>query len=109
MAFRRLLELAALGDGELVQVEAGDGGPALCLARAGDAVFAVQATCSHADYPLEDGSVEGDAQLECMLHGAVFDLRDGSVQRGPATAPLRTYPVRIEDGGIWVDVESGSS
>lgn len=103
MPFQRVMDLAALGDGELVRVNATPGG-AVCLARVGESVYAIQPTCSHAAYPMEAGSVESDAQVECGLHGAVFDLQDGVVIRGPATQPLRTYPVKVEAGGIWVDV-----
>lgn len=107
MTYQRVMELAGLGDGDLAQVivtSSRGEGVTICLARHGMAVYAVQHNCSHADYPLADGSIQDDCQIECMLHGAVFDLRDGTVVQGPATEALRTYPTKVEDDGIWVDV-----
>lgn len=102
MAFQRVMDAAQLGEGGLAQVEV-DGADPICLGRVGESVFAVQHSCSHAEYPLADGTIEGECELECLLHGARFDLRTGAVLQGPATEPLKTYRVKLEDGGIWVD------
>ncbi|MGI8593445.1 MAG: Rieske (2Fe-2S) protein [Solirubrobacteraceae bacterium] len=48
-----------------------------------------------------DGTVEGD-QIVCACHGSRFDRRDGSVQRGPATAPQPAFQVRVSDGRLEV-------
>jgi len=79
-----------------------DGGQRVCLARVRGEVFAVSDRCTHAEFPLSDGSLDDGYQLECSLHGAVFDVRDGSVTGPPADCPVRTYAVKLEDGGIWV-------
>jgi nitrite reductase/ring-hydroxylating ferredoxin subunit len=41
----------------------------------------------------------------CALHEARFCLRTGKVLSPPATVPLRTYPVRVEDGEVFVNVD----
>ena len=33
-----------------------------------------------------------------------FDIRTGQVRRMPASAPIRTYPVRVEDGQVWIEL-----
>ena len=45
--------------------------------------------------------VEGGV-LVCPWHGSCFDLRDGSVARGPAVFPLPAYDTRIEGGQVEV-------
>ncbi len=52
---------------------------------------AMSDTCTHAGCPVEfDGSVVG-----CPCHGSEFNI-DGSVLRGPARTPLRSYPVTVD-------------
>jgi 3-phenylpropionate/trans-cinnamate dioxygenase ferredoxin subunit len=41
--------------------------------------------------------------IECPLHAASFDLRTGKPTGPPAKRPVRTYPVLIEDGVLYVD------
>jgi 3-phenylpropionate/trans-cinnamate dioxygenase ferredoxin subunit len=101
MEFERVAEDANLGEGQLLSVELGSG-ERVCLARVRGEVFAVRDRCTHAEYPLSDGSVGPDFELECPLHGAVFDLRDGSVKSPPADEPVRTYEVKVEAGAIWI-------
>ena len=43
-------------------------------------------------------------RLMCPLHGATFDIRDGSCTGAPASRPIRSFPVRIEDDWIEVDL-----
>jgi len=65
------------------------------LCNVGGAFYAVAERCSHAAFSLVEGRLEGP-HLECPLHGALFDVRDGSPVRRPASKPLATYSVRIE-------------
>ena len=59
--------------------------------------YATQDACTHAAGPLSEGGLEGIC-VTCPWHGSVFDVRDGSVQRGPATKELRTYRVEVVGG-----------
>jgi nitrite reductase/ring-hydroxylating ferredoxin subunit len=59
--------------------------------------------CSHAYAELHEGRLRGH-RLICPLHGASFDVRNGAVLGAPATEPLRTYPVRVVDGQVQVQV-----
>ncbi len=100
MEFHRVAEENSLGENQLLSVELN--GERVCLVRVNGEVFAVNDRCTHAEYPLSDGEVGSDYHLECALHGAVFDVRDGSVQSPPAEEPVRTYEVKVEGGEIWV-------
>ena len=104
MEFQRVAEETSLGENQLLSVELGNG-QRVCLVRVNGEVFAINDRCTHAEYPLSDGSVGSDYHLECALHGAVFDVRDGSVQSPPAEEPVRTYEVKVEGGEIWVRAE----
>ena len=76
-------------------------GVALCVAQSLGQVFAVSDVCSHADVSLAEGDVE-DGTVECWLHGSRFDLRTGTPTGLPATKPVATYPVTLEDGDVHV-------
>ena len=78
-------------------------GEALVLVRIGDHVYAFRDVCSHMEYPLSDGSLD-DHIVTCAYHGAKFDIRDGSVVAMPAFEPIETFPVRIQDGVVYVDL-----
>ncbi|MGH3620512.1 MAG: bifunctional 3-phenylpropionate/cinnamic acid dioxygenase ferredoxin subunit [Sciscionella sp.] len=65
--------------------------------------YAVDDTCTHSDASLADGFVEG-CFVECPLHSALFDLRTGIPACLPAKRPLRTHPVVVSDGTVYVEV-----
>jgi 3-phenylpropionate/trans-cinnamate dioxygenase ferredoxin subunit len=64
-------------------------------------VFAIHDTCSHSAVSLSEGEVDG-CTVECWLHASRFHLRTGKPLGPPATRPVPVYPVRIEDGKVYV-------
>ena len=48
-----------------------------------------------------DGELDG-LEVVCACHGSRFDLRDGSVKQGPATAPQPAFETRERDGRIEI-------
>ena len=64
-------------------------------------IFAVANRCSHANGPLADGVIEG-VTVTCPYHSTRFDLATGVPLCGPASRPILTYDVRIEDGDIYL-------
>jgi nitrite reductase/ring-hydroxylating ferredoxin subunit len=89
--------------GEALQVETN--GLTLALVRADGGVYCVQDVCSHEQAFLSEGFVEG-CEIECPLHGSIFDVRTGDVKSLPATEPIKTFPVKVENGDVLVDVEA---
>jgi len=65
------------------------------------AFYAIDDVCTHDGGPLAEGTLEGPI-VECPRHGAKFDVRNGAVMAMPATVPVPTYAVRIENGEIQV-------
>jgi toluene monooxygenase system ferredoxin subunit len=100
MGFTRLAALDALWSGELRGCVV-DGRKVL-VARRGAEVLAYEDRCAHLGVPLSQGRLEGDV-LTCSAHEWTYDLRTG---RGlnPASACLKRFPVKVEDGQVWVDV-----
>ena len=68
-------------------------------------VHAINNLCSHGNAKLCDGFVEGH-QVECPFHQAMFDVRDGTVSCGPAIDPVKSWPVKIEDGRVYLNLQS---
>lgn len=97
----RLAKLAELPQGSARAFDAD--GVRVVLCRVGDRVYALEDSCSHDDAPLGGGRLDGHA-IECPRHGARFDVRDGSVLRMPAAAPVRTFRVAVEGGEVYVEV-----
>ena len=101
MSFVRVAALSALPPGSLLGVEV-DGRP-VCLANVNGKVFAFQDNCTHEDFPLHNGTLEGK-RIECAWHGAQFDVESGRAVRLPAVKPLQTYEVTIEGDDILVAI-----
>ncbi|HEV8262930.1 MAG TPA: FAD-dependent oxidoreductase [Burkholderiales bacterium] len=82
--------LSDLADGKMLLGHAG--GEAVLLARRGEEIFAVGATCTHYSGPLSEGLLV-DGTVRCPWHHACFDLRTGAPLRAPALNPIPCYEV----------------
>ncbi len=65
--------------------------------------FCLDARCTHAGAPLGEGDLSGDV-LTCPWHGSRFNIRDGSVIKGPAKQPLRVYRSIIRENAVFVEL-----
>ncbi|MCP5277486.1 MAG: non-heme iron oxygenase ferredoxin subunit [Thiobacillus sp.] len=86
---------------QMKRVEAA--GKRLLLANAEGKYYCVDEMCTHEDYSLWFGCIKGRS-IKCSLHGSYFDLENGKPLNDPADCPLATYPTKVEDGQVWVDV-----
>ena len=94
----RLDELPA-GQPTLVEID----GLKLALVHAGDAVYALGATCAHQGGPLSEGKLYG-TRLACPWHGWSFDVKTGACLFPARGGPVPSYSVRIEGGDVFVEV-----
>lgn len=95
--------LAAVNDiPEDAPLETGIDKLPLALYNVEGVVYCTGNLCTHAEAFLSDGYLEG-FEIECPLHGARFDIRNGRALCEPASADVPSYPVKIEDGFVYVD------
>lgn len=67
--------------------------------------YALEDRCSHDDGPLCEGEFDPETGVViCPRHGANFDIRTGKALTLPAFLPVGTFPVRVVDGIVKVDV-----
>jgi 3-phenylpropionate/trans-cinnamate dioxygenase ferredoxin component len=64
--------------------------------------YAVPDMCTHARFPLHDGSLD-DGRLVCCHHGARFDLETGRPSL-PAVKPLARYRVEVDGDDLYVEL-----
>ena len=69
------------------------------------AVFATDNRCTHGNANLCDGFLEGH-EIECPFHQGRFDVRSGAPTCMPVTEALKTWPVKVEAGRVWLDLGS---
>jgi 3-phenylpropionate/trans-cinnamate dioxygenase ferredoxin subunit len=100
--FEAAIALADLREGRMRSCLLGGREILICHTHAG--VFAVDNVCTHAYARMSEGRLRG-TRLICPLHGASFDVRDGSVLGAPAEGPLGVHAVRIVGGIIEVAIE----
>lgn len=77
---------------------------AVCVCNLDGEFFAISDVCTHDDYYLSGGRIEGD-EIECPMHATIFNIRTGAVEVPPAERPLPTYPCRVVDGEVQVGLE----
>lgn len=111
----RLVAVDELGDSQVTVVETEHGKLAVGLSVG--TPFAVSNRCRHLMASLGEGKVADDGCLECPWHAARYDVRTGAMTRGPQGAfkpiagavkgtlgarNLKTFPVEVRDGAIWL-------
>ena len=93
----RLDDIPALGARVLERA----GGDNIALFRtASNNVFALRDRCPHKGGPLSQGIVAGET-VTCPLHSWNLSLESGEA-RAPDMGCVATYPVRVEDGVVWL-------
>ncbi|GAC1400438.1 MAG: non-heme iron oxygenase ferredoxin subunit [Chloroflexota bacterium] len=95
----RVADLSHLAATNVVRVEI-SGVPVAVWNVRGE-FYATADTCTHEEASLAEGDL-WDEVIECPLHGAQFDVTSGKVLCLPAIFSLDTYPVKVEDDGVYV-------
>ena len=78
-------------------------GTAIALANVGGEIYALEDQCSHQELPLSDGELEG-SRLQCIYHGAEFDVCTGKALGLPAVTAVKSFPVDLRDGDVYVKI-----
>ena len=96
--------MGELSPGEMKYVAVGD--DQVLLANVEGTIYACDNVCTHAFAPLAEGDLYGE-QVECPLHGSVFNVATGDVIDPPAVESLRAFQVRMEGRDILVGPSTG--
>jgi 3-phenylpropionate/trans-cinnamate dioxygenase ferredoxin subunit len=96
-----VLDADAIGPGQTTRVIVGD--EEIALYNVDGQLFATSDICSHEEASLSEGEFF-DHVIECPLHGARFDVRTGKPLSLPAVYPVKTFPVRVVDGKVQVEI-----
>ena len=71
-------------------------------------LYALEDQCTHEEFELSSGHLDAaEGSIECVLHGARFDVRDGRALCAPAYEPVAKFPVKVDDTGIWTRDDRG--
>ena len=89
------------GDSRIVEID----GRKFGVFNAGGELYAIEDRCSHDDGPLAEGDFDvEEGYAVCPRHGAHIDIRTGRALTLPAVQPVETFPARVEDGVVKVEV-----
>lgn len=93
------IPITDLADGAMLIGHVGEEG--VLLARRGEELFAIGATCTHYSAPLAEGLLVDDT-VRCPWHHACFSLRTGEALRPPALSPVACWVVEQREGLVFV-------
>ena len=68
-----------------------------------DEYFATDGNCTHEQFHLADGLVMDDI-IECPKHNGRFNYKTGEAKGAPVCVNLRTYPVKVESGTVYIQL-----
>lgn len=100
----RLCEVGDVPSGEARKVETH--GLVLAVFNLDGDFCVTDDACTHGPGSLSEGFIDGDC-IECNFHQGVFNIRTGEVVQPPCVIPVKTYPVTVEGGAVFIDVPDG--
>ena len=68
-----------------------------------DTFHATDGLCTHEKIHLSDGLVMDDI-IECPKHNGRFNYKTGEAKGAPVCINLKTYPVKVEGGSVFIEV-----
>ncbi len=96
-------KITELGPDEIREVPV-EGRKSIAIYNLDGDFFATDDTCTHGDASLAEGDIE-DGEIICPFHMGAFDIRTGEPTAPPCVSPIKTYPIRIEDDMVYVQVD----
>ncbi len=97
----KTLALADIPHDDVIGAQAGS--QDIALYNVDGEIYATDNLCTHGKARLCDGFLTGH-EIECPLHQGRFDVRDGRALCAPLRDAVRSYPVKIEDGVVYVSL-----
>jgi len=100
-ALIRLCGVDDVLDGEALKVDEGE--QAYAVYNVAGEFFVTDDACTHGPGSLGEGELTNDV-IECNFHGGQFNVRTGEVVGPPCMVPVKTYKVRVSDGGVFIEL-----
>lgn len=88
-------------EGQVMEADAA--GTAICLARVGGVLSALDNLCPHRQGPLGQGWIEGNAVV-CPWHSWTFDLKTGAAEY-PVDERVDVFPVKVEGDDVLIQLK----
>jgi nitrite reductase/ring-hydroxylating ferredoxin subunit len=99
--FVKVADATDVAEGTLAAFDVG--GVRVAVANVGGTFHAFDDTCTHLQCSLADGELDGTV-VTCPCHSSRFDVTTGDLLRGPAQKPVRSYPARVENDALQVEI-----
>jgi 3-phenylpropionate/trans-cinnamate dioxygenase ferredoxin subunit len=91
--------------GERSSLEISVAGREICMLHYQEKLFACTAKCPHAGGRLSQGFMDGNGNIVCPVHRYRFNVKNGVNSSGEGYH-LKTYPVKEEEDGIFIGIET---
>ena len=92
-----------VAEGEIRQASLPDGSH-VALYRVDGTIYATADMCTHGEASLSEEGILTGKIVECTFHFGTFDVTTGAATSMPCEIPLKTYPVRVVDGTVCIEV-----
>ncbi len=97
-----LCKAEEVAEGSALRVETE--GLVLAVFHIEGAFYVTDDACTHGPGSLSEGYIDGDV-IECNFHNGQFDIKTGEVVSPPCMIPVKTYPAKVEDGVVVIEVD----
>ena len=94
-----LCKIEEVAAGSALKVEAG--GLSVAVFNLDGEFYVTDDACTHGPGQMSEGELYGDV-VTCNFHGGQFNVRTGEVVGPPCMVPLKTYPVTVQGGDIYI-------
>ena len=99
-----LIKTDDLEPDEVMKIEL-DGLPDIAVYNLDGEFYATDDLCTHGDASMAEGFID-ETDIVCPYHGGTFDIRTGEANGSPCLHPLKSYPVSVEEGTVYIQVDS---
>jgi p-cumate 2,3-dioxygenase ferredoxin subunit len=90
-------------EGEIKKASLPDGS-CVALYRVDGTIYATADMCTHGEASLSEEGILTGKIVECTFHFGTFDVTTGEPTGMPCEIPLRTYPVKVIDQHVCIEV-----
>jgi p-cumate 2,3-dioxygenase ferredoxin component len=90
-------------EGEIKKATLPDGSH-VALYRVDGTIYATADICTHGEASLSDEGILTGKIVECTFHFGTFDVTTGEPTGMPCEVALKTYPVRVIDQQVCIEV-----